>query len=67
MIRATDSILLGRLLSASTRRPVLEEFGWSVPTTGGTDFGVDLEAGASSLAFSPGDRFAASFHYSLTG
>ena len=50
---------MGRLLSASARRPVLEEFGRGVATTGGSDLGVDLEAvGADSLAFGLGDRFA---------
>ncbi len=50
---------MGRLLSASTRHPVLEEFGRGVATTGRPDLGVDLEAvAAGSLAFCFGDRFA---------
>jgi len=53
------SDLLGPLLSASTRRPVLEDFGRCVPTTGRSDFGIDLEAvGAGSLALGLCDRFA---------
>jgi len=53
------SDLSGRLLSASTRHPVLEDLGWGVSTTGGPDFGVNLEAvGAGSFAFGFGDRFA---------
>src|SRR5208283_865406 len=53
------SDLLGRLLSASTRHPVLEDLGWGVATTGGSDFGVDLEAvGTRSFALGLGDYFA---------
>ena len=50
---------MGRLLSASTRHPVLEDFGRGVATTSGPDFGIDLEAvGAGSLALGLCDRFA---------
>jgi hypothetical protein len=53
------SDLLGRLLSASARRSVLESFGRGVPTTGRPDFRVNLEAvGAGSLAFCLGNHLA---------
>ena len=50
---------MGRLLSASTRRPVLEGLGWGVPTTRRSDFGIDFEAVcAGRFAFGLGDRLA---------
>ena len=51
--------LSGRLLSASSRRPVLEGLSWGVATAARPDFGINLEAvSAGSFAFGLGDRFA---------